>query len=112
MIRRRITAVEHVQIPTLKIWNWNIGTSQYRTDDHGKLSRVRSADRRKRPRPGSFVPRWSPGRGCTCSMIQLIVTSAKVAARIVGMSVAPLLHQFLEFGVTAIWQHDARGDEQ
>ena len=33
--------------------------------------------------------------------------SAHVAARIVGLAVAPLLHQLLELGVAALGQHDA-----
>ena len=33
--------------------------------------------------------------------------SAHVAARIVRLAVAPLLHQFLELGVAALGQHDA-----
>jgi len=34
-------------------------------DDHAKMSSVRSADRRGRPRLGFLVPRWSPSRGRT-----------------------------------------------
>ena len=48
------------------------------------------------------TPRAVAGRG----------RSAHVAARIVGLAVAPLLHQFLELGVAALGQHDAdRGVE-
>src|SRR6266478_9638723 len=38
--------------------------------------------------------------------------SAEIAARIVRMGVAPLLHQGFEFGVVAVRQHDSGGDEE
>src|SRR5580765_1644771 len=36
----------------------------------------------------------------------------KIATGIVGMAVAPFLHQCLELGIVAVGQHDAGGDEQ
>src|SRR5690349_21798011 len=38
--------------------------------------------------------------------------SAQVAARIVGMSVAPLLHQLLKLGVVPVRQDNFCGDEK
>src|SRR5262245_37616974 len=40
------------------------------------------------------------------------VRSAEVAARIVRVSVAPLLHQLLKFAVVPVGQDNFRGDEQ
>jgi hypothetical protein len=111
-------------------------------DVHEKMSSVRSADRRKRPRSGfgtALVPlsRPHPCGGLakssgsrtnrTLSAPSSIVPhneiqsafclvsrtdSAEIAARIVGMPVAPPLHQLLEFGVVPIGQDNFRGHEQ
>src|ERR1700731_398073 len=50
-----------------------------------------------------------PSRGRTLMGAQ---RSCKIAARIIGMCVAPFLHQRLQFGVVPVRQHDAGGDEQ
>src|SRR4051812_21848642 len=92
------------------------------------MSGARSADRRKRPRSGfgtalvplsrppffegnrlDFIGKW-PGAlrcfYCTCFW------SAEIAARIVGVAVAPLLHQCFKLGIVPIGQDNPRGDEQ
>src|ERR1700676_825203 len=51
-----------------------------------------------------------PSRGRT--LYQGGQRSFKIAARIIGMCVAPFLHQRLQFGVVPVRQHDAGGDEQ
>jgi hypothetical protein len=61
--------------------------------DHAKVRCVRSADRREAASAGVFVPRWSPGRGRTFFGVPL--KSSNIAARIIPVSVAPLLHQCL-----------------
>src|ERR1700732_676914 len=51
-----------------------------------------------------------PSRGRT--FFRRRTRSRQIAARIIGMCVAPFLHQRLQFGVVPIRQHDAGGDEQ
>jgi hypothetical protein len=120
-------------------------------DDHEKMSSVRSADRRKRPRSGfgtALVPLSRPhpcgglAKSSGSRMNQTLsapsgvvprneirlgsilvsgefrkkpsleLKSTEVAARIIGVPVAPLLHQLFEFGIVPVGQNNFRGHEQ
>mgnify|MGYP003693892239 CR=1 FL=1 len=105
------------------------------------MMRVRSADRRRRPRLGFWVPRWSPveaalscfckgpvfrvlsygscgGHACPGPLPSFVRASAakqrltEVAARIIGVLFAPLLHQCLQFGIVPVGQDDSGGDDR
>ena len=92
-------------------------------DDHEKMSSVRSADRRKRPRSGfgtalvplsrphffRIDPRISPAR---LGPDKAERKSSRDRCADYRVPVAPLLHQGFQFGVVAVRQHDAGGDEQ
>jgi hypothetical protein len=109
-----------VPIPTLKIWNQDIDASQYRT----RCSReyvLRSIRRSTRAASiGVWYRAGPPFEAAPFRVAQAdpIISdrsknrSAEVAARSIGMSVAPLLHQRLEFSIVPVRQHDAGGDEQ
>src|SRR6267378_2883050 len=53
---------------------------------------------------------WSLTEGCTISGGAM--RSTKIAARIIGVSVAPLLHQRLKFSIVPVGQHNTCGDKQ
>src|SRR5689334_12754783 len=94
------------------------------------MSSARSADRRKRPRSGfgtALVPLSRPPlfgqpapsyreNACrtplSCSFLWNFFWSAEIAARIVGVAVAPLLHQCLKLGIVPVGQDNPCGNEQ
>src|SRR5882724_3453622 len=45
-------------------------------------------------------------------LARITLRSAKIAARVVGVAVAPLLHQCLELAIVPVGQDDFGGDEQ
>src|SRR5260221_3692465 len=91
------------------------------------MSSARSADRRKRPRSGfgtALVPLSRPPffketagnyRKIACLTPLFLLDafwSAEIAARIVWVAVAPLLHQCLKFAIVPVGKDDPGGDEQ
>src|SRR6202165_1964569 len=98
-----------VPIPTSKIWNQDIGTSQNRTACSRET--VQRSIRRSAQAASAGVL-YRAGPPVEAAPFLGTMRSNKIAARIVRVSVAPVLHQRLEFGIVPVRQHDAGGDEQ
>lgn len=110
--------------------------------NHEKMSSARSADRRKRPRSGfgtalvplsrpplipgntlfqgndltfeDFVGRKPAGETppSTFFLARISFRSTEIAARIIGVAVAPFQHQCLKLAIVPVGEDDFGGDEQ
>src|SRR3981081_4622598 len=98
-----------VPIPTSKIWNQNIGTSQNRTACSRET--VKRSIRRSAQAVSTGVL-YRAGPPVEAAPFVGTMRSNKIAARIVRVSVAPLLHQRLELGIVPVRQHDPGSDEK
>src|SRR4051812_25168226 len=93
------------------------------------MTSARSADRRKRPRSGFgtalvplsrpppfFAGNWPVLIGNWPAALRFFYWtcfwSAEIAARIVGVAVAPLLHQCFKLGIVPVRQDNLGGDKQ